>query len=99
MVKQMIGYTGSKDNKGRKDDIPDAMSMLRRFLPVGSISNVDPTELKRTLKEQAEKALAKMQYDRYFNNYDNSAPPPRMEAEPAPRSTDPRRSFGIPGLR
>jgi len=99
MVKQMTGYTGSKDNKGRKDDIPDAMSMLRRFLPIGSISNMDPVELKRTLKEQADKALAKMQYDRYFNNYDTSAPPPRVEVEQAPRSTDPRHGFGIPGLR
>ena len=44
---QLMRYTGEKKNRGRKDDIPDAISMLQIFLPAEAQNPVDAEEMER----------------------------------------------------
>ena len=67
--KQFIQYTGEKKNKGRKDDIPDAISYLTYILPAEArpvVDKVDPAEEKRLAEEQAKQVRKQWNYDRYF---------------------------------
>jgi len=49
---QLTSYTGERKNKGRKDDIPDAMSMLWYFLPLHV-----PTQQELDLMQQRQELL------------------------------------------
>jgi hypothetical protein len=64
---QLMRYTGEKKNKGRKDDIPDAMSYFHTaFFPITSMNQKDAEEAKVYLEEEKKKAQIKQQYDRIF---------------------------------
>jgi phage terminase large subunit-like protein len=91
---QLIKYTGEKKNRGRKDDIPDAMSYFTLWLPA-TVQN----ELMKALEKDAlEKAKKKGEYDRIFGP---SAPifVPTTGSNTMNKAPDPRGAFGIPGLR
>ncbi len=101
--KQFTQYTGEKKNKGRKDDIPDAISYLTYILPAGSrpiIEKTDPEEEKRLAEEQTKHQRKQAQYDRYFGQHlqtNKEAGPTIVEAAP-PKPQDPRmRIFGNKG--
>lgn len=67
--KQFIQYTGEKKNKGRKDDIPDAVSYLTYILPVEArpqVERVDPEEEKRLAEEQDRYYRKARHYEAYF---------------------------------
>lgn len=78
---QLMKYTGERKNKGRKDDIPDAMSYLCFFLPVSSLNETDSEDLKMIIKAEKEKAQIKANYDRIFGR-----PPQLPVPDPAPDS-------------
>lgn len=101
--KQFTQYTGEKKNKGRKDDIPDAISYLNYILPAGSrpiIEKVDPEEEKRLQEEQDKYQRKAAQYDRYFGQHlqtKTEAGPTIVEVE-QPKPQDPRmKIFGNKG--
>jgi phage terminase large subunit-like protein len=101
--KQLTQYTGEKKNKGRKDDIPDAIGYLTHILPADArpiIEKVDPEEEKRLQEEQEKHMRKQMQYDRYFGQQlqtRKEAGPTIVEVEP-PKPQDPRmRVFGNKG--
>jgi phage terminase large subunit-like protein len=101
--KQFTQYTGEKKNKGRKDDIPDAVSYLTYILPASArpqIEKTDPEEEKRLQEEQDKYQRKQMQYDRYFGQHlqtNKEAGPVITEVEP-PKPLDPRmRIFGNKG--
>lgn len=101
--KQFTQYTGEKKNKGRKDDIPDAVSYLTYILPATArpiIDKVDPEEEKRLEEEQDKQARKEANYNRYFGQYiptRTEAGPTIVEVEP-PKPQDPRmRIFGNKG--
>lgn len=67
--KQFTQYTGEKKNKGRKDDIPDAISYLNYILPVSArplVEEVDPEEDRRLAEEQDKQFRKARHYDAYF---------------------------------
>lgn len=102
--KQFIQYTGEKKNKGRKDDIPDAISYLIYILPAGSRPTSgalpDPGEERRLEEEQAKHFRKQQQYDRYFGQQlqtRTEAVPTLIEVAP-PTPQDPRmKVFGNKG--
>jgi predicted phage terminase large subunit-like protein len=59
---QFLRYTGERKNKGRKDDIPDAIAYLQFFVP----STANNEELKSAEYEREQRAKAKAAYDRIF---------------------------------
>ncbi len=68
-IKQLTQYTGEKKNKGRKDDIPDAISMLAVFLPAEArpvIGQVDPEEELLFQEEQEKQWKKEGHYNRLF---------------------------------
>lgn len=93
--KQFCQYTGEKKNKGRKDDIPDAVSYLTYLLPAGSrpiVEKVDPEEERRLAEEQTKHYQKQAQYDRYFGQHlqtNTEAGPTIVEVAP-PKPQDPR---------
>jgi phage terminase large subunit-like protein len=101
--KQLTQYTGEKKNKGRKDDIPDAISYLTYILPAGArpiIDKVDPDEEKRLAEEQAKQIRKQAQYDRYFGQHlqTNTQAGPVIEEVAPPKPQDPRmKIFGNKG--
>jgi len=101
--KQFTQYTGEKKNKGRKDDIPDAVSYLTYILPADArpvIEKVDPEEEKRLAEEQDKYYRKQAHYDNYFGQRlqtRTEAGPTIIEVEP-PKPQDPRmRIFGNKG--
>lgn len=91
--KQFTEYTGERKNKGRKDDVPDAMSFFSFFLPTTDFSD----DKKQIEEEQIKQAVARQQYERLFGGQ----PVPQLvtTSEPQP-SLDPRmKIFGGNGLR
>ncbi len=67
--KQFTQYTGEKKNKGRKDDIPDAVSYLIYLLPPSVRFEIskNSAEEEQQLEEEQIKAFQKAsQYDRIF---------------------------------
>lgn len=90
--RQLVNYTGERKNKGRKDDIPDAISFLCFFLP-STTTNEDY----EALQLAAEKAATrKREYERMFGGQQTV----RQSDPVAPvKSEDPRnRIFGGNGL-
>lgn len=94
--KQLCRYTGERKNRGRKDDIPDALGYLAFFLPANSTSGaVDTEEVKAMAEEARKQALMKAHYERIFGGEPvNLEPQPLIDVEPSNRGM-----FGIPGLR
>jgi hypothetical protein len=68
LYRQFERFTG-ETKKGRKDDIPDAISQATRLLDqrMFTASRVDPEEEKRAQEEYERKQLKQMQYDRMFS--------------------------------
>jgi predicted phage terminase large subunit-like protein len=62
MFSQFLRYTGERKNKGRKDDIPDAIAYLQFFVP----STANNEELKKAQEEKERRARQKEAYDRIF---------------------------------
>jgi len=77
---QFLRYTGLRKNKGRKDDIPDAISMLQFFLPKEPSNPVD-AEVVRRQQEEAEKQAAQEAYMRVVFNRN---PPPKQAESRSP---------------
>lgn len=105
MIKQLIKFTGEKSTTSRKDDIPDALAMLLRFLPKSSIpgNDVDPKVAEAEMEEQRRQAQMRAQHVAMFSNNNAMIPNvmPNLNAEPTP---DPRRAllnklFGNNGMR
>lgn len=64
---QLTRYTGDPKNRGRHDDIPDAMSYFPiTFFPLSSMTPKEAEQAKAYLEEEREKAKIKAQYDRIF---------------------------------
>jgi len=86
--KQLTQYTGEKKNRGRKDDIPDAISYLTYCLPPGArpvIDKVDPEEEKRLQEEQDKMILKARHYETYFGTrYGGTIKNPGLPTPPAP---------------
>jgi predicted phage terminase large subunit-like protein len=59
---QFTRYTGERKNKGRKDDIPDAIAYLQFFVP----STANNEELKAAQYEREQKEKAQAAYNRIF---------------------------------
>lgn len=106
--KQLGNYTGERKNKGRKDDIPDALAYACFFLPMAVTKAADPRELQDMVKSQQEAASKKFHYDRMFGTAQNpymTTAQGAIQAKrgPAPVQTergDPRNAiFGGNGLR
>src|SRR6266851_55841 len=93
-IRQFTQYTGEKKNKGRKDDIPDAVSYLTYILPTDArpiIEKVDPEEEKRLQEEHTKRVLRDEQYKRYFGGVGGELPKEQPSIDPpAPRKLDPR---------
>ena len=93
--KQFELYKGERSTKTRKDDIPDAISMLCRFIP----SSVENVEEKVEQDRQQQKAQRDYINSTIFgggsNMYTTPPPAPVSEGPRVGRSTP----FGIPGLR
>jgi predicted phage terminase large subunit-like protein len=93
-IRQFTQYTGEKKNKGRKDDIPDAVSFLTYLLPADArpvIDRVDPEEEKRLQEEHSRKVLRDQMYERYFGGTGGELPKEQPSIEtPAPKKLDPR---------
>ena len=88
---QFIRYNGERKNRGRKDDIPDAISMMVFFLP----STVMNEDLKKKNEADDKLRTLRANYERMFGMGPNSAPVATTAvAEPPSRGR-----FGIPGLR
>jgi hypothetical protein len=77
MFRQFLRYTGLRKNKGRNDDIPDAISMLQFFLPKEPANPVNAEEVRKQL-EAAERQAAQENYMRQVFNRN----PPLVQAEP-----------------
>lgn len=90
---QLIRYTGERKNKGRKDDIPDAISFQTFFLP----STEKNEDLKKLQEAQKTIQDLRLNYDRIFGGTPSYTEPEIIDV-PTP-SVDPRSKFGIPGLR
>lgn len=69
-IKQLTQYTGEKKNKGRKDDIPDAIAMLLQYcLPAEArpvVGKIDLEEQQRIQEEQEKQWRKQAHYDRLF---------------------------------
>jgi hypothetical protein len=82
----MIRYTGEKKNKGRHDDIPDAMSYLCFFLPASSlVDGTDPKEMEEMIKVEKQKAQLKANYDRIYGRLPSTPnySPSKTESQPS----------------
>lgn len=90
-IRQLVNYTGEKKNKGRKDDIPDAISFLTFFLP-STEPNVDMVKMQELQRQVAD---LKKNYERIFGGPAVSKEPPPAPSKP----DDPRnRIFGGNGI-
>jgi hypothetical protein len=83
---QLTRYTGEKKNRGRKDDIPDALSYLSFFLPSSLGNQKDSEEMQALVKAQKEQEFRKANYERYFGGHQYKPPTPvevpRVERKP-----------------
>jgi phage terminase large subunit-like protein len=96
---QLNRYTGERKNKGRKDDIPDAMSYFHIFLPSGTPNQKESEEAKALMEAQKTAAKLKANYDRIFGR-----PPDVPSVLPSEEPADPGRGgmnsiFGGNGLK
>lgn len=101
LYKQFENFTG-ETNKGRKDDIPDAISRVSKTLPTTMFTGLetDPVEDKRLEEEKEKEWKKKMQYERMFgsNFQTNTQKAPVIQEAAPPKPQDPRmRIFGNRG--
>jgi hypothetical protein len=92
---QLSQYTGAKSTRSRKDDIPDAMSFISRYLP--SSSPKSPEQQQQEVDQQEKEMGAKLlkaQHDAMFGPTSFNYTPP---AEPAPISSNPSGNTGLVG--
>jgi predicted phage terminase large subunit-like protein len=85
-IKQFTQYTGEKKNKGRKDDIPDAISYLLYVLPAEArpiIDKIDPEEEKRIEEERDKQFLKARHREAYFGS-DGTRLHPGQPSQQAP---------------
>jgi hypothetical protein len=96
---QLTRYTGERKNRGRKDDIPDAMSMLYFFLPTYTPSVEDIVAQEKT-KELQRIAVAQADFHRrIFGGWGDPTPSSHSEPEQVQPSNDPRNKiFGGNGM-
>ena len=92
MFAQFCDYTGERTNRGRKDDIPDAIAMQQFYLPK-SHAQLTQTEQDALDIEKNKQLLAELHRHLFIGPATNEAqaPPP---AEPEPRDI-----FGGNGMR
>lgn len=105
MIKQMTKFTGEKSTATRKDDIPDALSFMLRFLPRSAYlpNPEDSTVSEKETEEANRQAQMRAMHARMFGTdmqMPTALPDPSVE-EPKP---DPRRAalskiFGGNGMR
>jgi hypothetical protein len=88
---QFVRYTGERKNRGRKDDIPDAISFVGFFLP-STVMNEDLTKLNEAMQKVQ---MLKDNYNRIFGTGPMVPSLPVSETPVRPE----RGRFGIPGLR
>jgi len=87
MFKQFTGVTGVKENKGRKIDIVDAISMAQRFLPSA------PPDEKRQRDREKEEEQQRLQ-DFHQRMFGSDIPyQKKPEDEPKEPQTDPRKQM------
>lgn len=89
---QFMRYTGLRKNKGRKDDIPDAISMLQFFLPKEPTNPVD-AEAVRAQQTKAEKEAAQQAYMRAI--FQRNPPPKPKPWKPERKSPFNFRDVGL----
>jgi phage terminase large subunit-like protein len=65
---QFIRYTGEKKNRGRKDDIPDAIAMLQVFVPFAGETPVQTMEQQKELADAAEEERKKAFSEAYYRH-------------------------------
>jgi hypothetical protein len=93
---QFEHYDGSdKKSRGRKDDIPDAISFLIRFLPNGINGITDEAKAMMVAQEEIENRKAQQQL--IFGSI-SIVRDPLPTLEPI-KNPDPRNRYGIPGLK
>jgi hypothetical protein len=91
--KQLTRFTGEKSTATRKDDIPDGLSFLIKFLPrTALMQNADPKEVEKEAEEMAKKATLKAWKERMFGGSAPTAPPSVTQTTPEPQR-DPRRAM------
>lgn len=66
MYSQFTSFTTKPGNKGRKDDIPDVISSLAKFLPAASQPYANLDAIKKEAEERNYKALKEQQYNAVF---------------------------------
>jgi phage terminase large subunit-like protein len=90
LITQFCNFTGEKKNRGRKDDIPDAIAIAGAFMPADESKQDDKVTLatKKLLEEAKKHEDMKRQYDRIFGG---AAVLTQPEPEPQPTG-DPRRA-------
>jgi phage terminase large subunit-like protein len=67
MIKQLVNFTGEKSTPSRKDDIPDALSFMLRFLPRSSTDpDADPSLGEKETEERRVKEEREAFHKRMF---------------------------------
>lgn len=98
---QLTRYTGERKNRGRHDDIPDAMSMLYYYLP-GYIPTKEELNSKEKMWAMQRQYAAQIDFHkRIFGGWGDTSPVgPPVQLEPAQSNQiDPRnRIFGNNGM-
>src|SRR5208337_1857972 len=102
MISQFVRYTGEIKNRGRKDDIPDCVSMHQHFIPQKKEDKPTLVKTKEMLEEEL-KALhrAQMQagYQQVFNTPSPIQTVPQLDTETKsakPKSTRTSWQFRVP---
>jgi phage terminase large subunit-like protein len=92
--KQLTQYTGQKSSATRKDDIPDAMSFLIKFMPRGSIgpTQTDPAIAEREMEIQAMRERLKAQHAAMFGT---SVLPPAVLASQLTGRNEPKQPTAL----
>jgi hypothetical protein len=100
---QLSQYTGAKSTRSRKDDIPDALSFISRYLPSSTPKSPEQQqqEVEQLEREMGAKIL-RAQHDAMFGRYNIN--PPALEpiytpSEDVGNSSIAQRIFGGNGLR
>jgi hypothetical protein len=96
--KWLDGRTAAKSRSSSlHDDMADSVSLAEIFLPKSA--QPDNYAMRKVQKEQDEAMARQKQYNRIFEGLGENYQPITPAPVEAPRSTDPRGRYGIPGLR
>src|SRR6266550_932673 len=80
---QLSQYTGAKSTRSRKDDIPDAMAFISKYLP--SSTPKTPEEQEQEANQAEKEMMAKFlaaQHEAYFGNSNPNFAPQQIEESP-----------------